>query len=567
MNKYHGTFRLTHKLIAEHGGEVICIDQRAIGRRFKLYQERPDARLNEPMYPSVVTPEGELAAEEVEIPLVIRVDISGPIEQRGDRYCGWVDGHDTIAERLIAALETSDVLCVIDSPGGAHAGLQAAVERVLLAKEKYGRRITVYADEMIGSAAYWWASAIADEIWGPKSMQVGSIGARSGHQSIAGMMKKAGIETIYFTYPGPGKVAFAPEFKLSDVGMQRGMRDVTEAGKQFLEAVSEARGIPFEDLVALNADVLSGEAAVKAKLVDGIASYEDVMNYALALASNEEPNMAKMKSETDPKTPDEARAEEEKPEKDAESESPDDTEDEADEDEDDEEDDESPAKSDEDDDDDDEDEEPPAKEKKAKKVKASVSSLQSILGLHANASQPATRSAVMAYVSLGKAVMKATSTKNPSTALGAFQALVDDAAESVKLRADLKQLKAKANQRERLDLLTKLAKADIPGYSRGELFVDKETNGKMTSEPSPVYAEMKLSTLRGLVESKLASDTPKKEANPFQPDPKLATANSSEARVELAKESKIVKGASSFSNASQDELARAASALKEAGII
>lgn len=566
MKKYRGSFRLTHTLLTEHDGEVICVDERSVGRRFRLYHERPDARLNEPLYSSTVVVDGEpVDVTEPEAPLVTRVDIRGPIEQRAEYHeCGgYCDGHDAIADRFVAALETSDVLSVIDSPGGAHAGLQEAVNRVVAAKAKYGRRITVYADEMIGSAAYWWAAAIADTIWGPESMLVGSIGARSGHQSIAGAMKKAGVETVYFTYPGPGKVAFAPEFPLSETGLQRGNRDTAAAGEQFLKAVSAARGIPFEDLYALDADVLHGPLAVKAGLVDGIASYEDVMDYALALASNEEPNMAKMKSEKDPKSPDEARAEEEKPEKDAESETPDDTEDEADEDEDDED---APSKSDEDDEDEDEDEEPPAK-KEQKKARASAGSLQSILGLHANASQPAVRSSVMSFVSLGKKVMSATNTKSPSAALGALQGLIDDAAESVKLRADLKSLKAKSNQRERLDLLTKLAKADIAGYSRGELFVDKEVSGKLVSEPSPVYSEMKLSTLRGLVESKLASDTPRKDANPFQPDPKLATSNSAEARVELAKDSKVVKGASSFSNASQDDLARSASALKEAGII
>lgn len=516
---------------------------------------------------TAVSVDGELSVEAPEAPLVTRVDIRGPIEQRAEYHeCGgYCDGHDAIADRLIAALEVSDVLLVVDSPGGAHAGLQEAINRVLIVKEKYGRRITAYADEMIGSAAYWWVAKVADTIWGPESMLVGSIGARSGHQSIAGAMKKAGVETIYFTYPGPGKVAFAPEFPLSETGLQRGNRDVTAAGEQFLKAVSEARGIPFEDLFDLDADVLHGPLAAKAGLVDGIASYEDVMDYALALASNEEPNMAKMKSEKDPKSPDEARAEEEKPESGAESESPDDTEDEdEDEDEDNEE---TPPKSDEDDEDDDEDDEPPAKENQSKKTKASAGSLQSILGLHANASQPAVRSSVMAFVYLGKKVMSATNTKSPSAALGALQGLIDDAAESVKLRADLKSLKAKSNQRERLDLLTKLAKADIPGYSRGELFVDKQVGEKLVSEPSPVYSEMKLSTLRGLVESKLASDTPRKDANPFQPDPKLATDNSAEARVELAKDSAVVKGALSFSNASQDDLARSAAALKAAGKI
>lgn len=578
-------FTLTHKLLAEHGSPVICIDDRAIGKRFRLYSERPDASMNELVSKAIrddvlgadggvvdVTPSEQIA--------FTRVTIRGPIEQRADEYCGWSDGHDAIADRMISALEAGNVLMDVDSPGGAHAGLQVAIDRVLEAKSRYGRKVVAYANEMIGSAAYWWVASVADEIYGPEAMLVGSIGARAGHQSVAGALEKAGIETTYFTWPGPGKVAFAPEMPLSELGRQRGDRDVTMAGESFAAAVSKARGISVEDIVALDADVLSGQLAVDAGLVDGIATIEEIEDYLLALAGTEGESMAKMKSAEAPKTPDEARAEEEKPEQDTESESSE-TEDEDDEPEKDseageetepeEEGDDEPEKEDEEDEDEDEEEDdvPPKKEKKAKvsAKKSASASVASLLGLHANASLPAVKSAAIAHSELARAVMSATNTKSPSEALGAFRGLVDDAAEAGKLREQNKDLKRAASYRERMDLLTKLAAADVPGYSRGELFVDEEADGKVVSKPSAVYSEMKLSTLRGLVSSKLKSGSPKKSSNPFSPSKEKAEEGKLQARVESASDSPFIAEAASRSRASRDDLARSAAALEAAGML
>ena len=209
--------------------------------------------------------------------------------------------------------------------------------------------------------------------------------------------------------------------------------------------------------------------------------------------------MAKMKSraEEQPKTPDEARAENEPEETGAESDDPekedeDDEEkpsDEAGEESEPEEEGEEPESEDEEEDEEEEDEPPPAREKKTRaSAAASPMTLSAIFGLHANASQPAIRSAALAYVNLGKRVMSATETKSPQEAIGALQGLVDDAAEVGKLRADAKQAKKRENYRERMDLLRKLAAADLPGYSRGELFVDRENDGKACIAPAPVYA-------------------------------------------------------------------------------
>lgn len=592
-------YKLTAELMTEYGGSVVCIDERALGKHYRLYAHRPDASLNRPVFRSeiesnIIAPDGnefDVSDLSEQTPALIRVDISGPIEQRaGYHDCdGWSDGHDAIEERMIAAMRTSDVLLVIDSPGGAHAGLQERIRNVVREKAVYGRRVTVYADEMIGSAAYWWAACVGDEIYGPESALIGSIGARAGHQSIAGALAREGIDTTYFVWPGPGKVAFAPELPLSDLGKQRGDRDVAAAGEAFAAAVGPRRGLTRDEIVDLDADVLTGFAAVKSKLSDGVASYDEVLAYALAWA--ESGTMKAIRAEEDPKdpkTPEQARAEEPQKPGHPEPDGDEEKHDEADEPDGDEkpsperakfcdkcgsalryadEEEEKPEEDDEADDEEKEDRavrnQPPPPEQDAR----AASSVASIFGLAANSSLPKVKATAMSYAALGRAVMKATGTKDPRTALGAFRSIVDDAAESVKNREEVKTLRAKSVKREKMDLLTKLAAANLPGYSRGELFVDREIDGKLHTSPSPVYEEMKLATLRGLVDGKLKGKSA--SASPFQPNLSAAKEAKLTAHAENIGETngQFINSVAAKSTASRETIQRSTAALESAGII
>lgn len=224
--------------------------------------------------------------------ILVRAD--GPLEQRAGYQgeCGgWSDGHDALAERLCGAFADGDVLLVADGPGGAAAGIQQSVERVLAAKAANGRRCTGYVDEMAASAHAWWMLAVCDEVFVPPAGMLGSIGARGGHLSTAGAMVKEGLVMTYFADP-PAKVALAPEFPLSEEGARRGMRDVSIAADAFRAAVCAGplgvrHGLTPEALITLGADMLTGQAAVDAGLADGVESLETVTAYALMLAESE----------------------------------------------------------------------------------------------------------------------------------------------------------------------------------------------------------------------------------------------------------------------------------------
>ena len=558
-------------------------------------------------------------------PSVTIVTVRGPLEQRAtchEQCGGWTDGHDAIAERLCAALCEGDVVLVVDSPGGAHAGLQEAIRRVQRCKADYGRRITAYADEMIGSAAYWWTACVADEIYLPEAGIVGSIGARSSHCSEAGHLAQEGVEVTYFAAPGAGKVAFAPELPLSDIGKQRGERDVWIAFEAFASAVSSARGVSRDKLIALDADALTGQAAVDAGLADGVASLDEVLEYALAMAGAEGVATSDEAAPTDdnesgvaarrmamgeqPESPEKVKKLDEEARKMAEkkmieklaakyseeldekyAEELDDEADEEEEeedkaptpkhlaDEDEDEDSEEEDKHADEDEEEDEEEAPKSERKMAggrkmmpppKKTQPPPEkqdrSVAALFGLRAGASAPAVKAAALPYVSLARAAMALTGARTIREAEGALRALADDAADAVRLRSEVRTVKAREARRERVALLRKLASANLPGYTRGDLFVDLERDGKLVSAPAPAFAEMKLGTLRGLVAAKLAN-APARTSSPWEPSRDAASRASSQASIDIA--APTVSQFSGRTHASADKLAAAAAALAQMG--
>ncbi len=542
-------------------------------------------------------------------PLLTRVDISGPLEQRAgyhDLCSGWTDGHDAIAERLCAAFASGDVLLVVDSPGGAAAGLQQAAARALKAKLHHGRRVTVYADEMIGSAAEWWTSVLGDELFLPEAGQVGSIGARGGHESIAGLLAKEGREVTYFTWPNDGKIAFAPELPLGEIGRARGTRDVSIAGEAFCAAVcGGAIGLRYkldrDAVVALGADMLTGADAVGV-LADGVATFEEVTAYALSLAemgpvksagknsarvrARGDRNMPKIKAEDEKDA--RARAEDAPGEKGPPSSKG------------------GPGSEDaagreiptkcgaagcgvENDKDAkfckgcgasmstgaadgppvESEEEAPASDPAPPKPGASAralttsASFEEILGLPAGASVPAQKAAALAWRRVIVKVEAMTGRTDPDEQVGALMAVEKDAANAGRYRAERNKLRAEGEAAERLSLAKRLVDAGEP---RGRVLVDVIKDGKRAGvKLSPMYAEMRIGILRGEVETREAQKRPR---DPFKPDEaaarEAAKAGSdtkgepTPAQIEAAKKDPVVQAIAkrSGNTLSLDELAK-----------
>lgn len=536
----------------------MCLAAEGLGRRYPLHARRPGPEINrralltatgvEWRAGSADLPSGAshvIAAVVPPKPALIRVDIVGPLDQRAgfaDQCGGWSDGHDAIAERLCAAFAEADVLLVVDSPGGAAAGLQQGAAKALAAKAKYGRRVTVWANEMIGSAAMWWACAIGDEMFTPPAGMIGSIGARGEHVDCSGALAKEGLVKTYFADP-PDKIALAPEFPLSKAGAARGSRDVKIAADAFRAAVC---GSPLglrnkltpEALIALGADMLTGNAAVAAGLCDGVASEDEVTAYALKAAetATKTSSSAQARARVETRTmtirsEEEARARAGDP--------PDDpdapevgagiptacancsvenpvaakfcmgcgqsmaT---------------KPAA--------DGDPDAPPSSKPGEQMTAtrmpSAASFAAIFGLDESASLPAQKAVALDYQQVFAVCSTLTGHRTAPGILSGLRAISKDAADTGRMRAERNKLREDTAKVERFDLCKRLVACN--GESRGRVFVDHvSTAGERTAPPSltNVYAEMRIETLRTLVADHEKGAKPR---DPFVPDPAEAEA-------------------------------------------
>ena len=174
----------------------------------------------------------------------------------------------------------------------------------------------------------------------------------------------------------------------------------------------------------------------------------------------------------------------------------------------------------------------PAKPKAAPPAmgpKASAS-IASLLGLHASASAPAIKSAILPLVALAQHAVKLTGVRDASEAVGALSALAADAAEVGTLRTKLATAQSAANARERLDLLKQLAASGA--HPRGELLEDVVEGDRVVGvRPAKLWGPgpegRTLANLRGYVRTKLASmtttasdvaPTAAAKPSPYQPD-------------------------------------------------
>lgn len=277
---------------------MLCLDRAAVGQSVRLSAARPAGydimrALRADMMPGeddAAPPSSdgpELAASGTGVAVVRTI---GCIEQRADAYeCGgWTEGYDTLCARFCEAHEAEQagaVLLVLDGPGGDVAGLEQAALRMLAAATESAKPTLVYVDEMAASAHYWIAAVLGTGgIFLPPSGRVGSIGAMSVHCDNSGANELAGLVVTYFSSPS-GKVAGNPDEALSDLATARRQGSVDEAATRFVAAISAARGLSPEAVIALDGAMLTGQAAVDAGLADGLATFEEVVALAAARAS------------------------------------------------------------------------------------------------------------------------------------------------------------------------------------------------------------------------------------------------------------------------------------------
>lgn len=202
------------------------------------------------------------------------VDIRGPLVQHTDWF--W-DSYDSITNRVSAAFASpcTAVILRIDSPGGDALGVFEAARELRALAVAARKPLIAYADGMIASAAYALACA-AEAIYVPDAGFVGSIGVVKMLLDTTAADRAMGLNFAVVA-SGSRKADSNPHVAISEGAIAETQAQVDSLAELFFALVSDLRGVPADNVRALQAALFHGQKAVSAKLADGVATFNELL--------------------------------------------------------------------------------------------------------------------------------------------------------------------------------------------------------------------------------------------------------------------------------------------------
>ena len=206
----------------------------------------------------------------------------GIVTQRGNMVDD-VSGPGTASTQqfsniLRAALQdetVSQILIDIDSPGGSVYGVAELADEIVSARAQ--KPVVAIANSLAASAAYW-IGCSASEFYVTPGGEVGSIGVWQAHQDYSKAMDEAGVKTTLIS-AGKFKVEGNPYAPLDEEAHGFMQSRVDDYYAAFTKAVAKGRGVPISQVRdgMGQGRVLGADAALASSMVDGIATFEDVV--------------------------------------------------------------------------------------------------------------------------------------------------------------------------------------------------------------------------------------------------------------------------------------------------
>jgi signal peptide peptidase SppA len=202
------------------------------------------------------------------------VTVRGPLSQYSD---WWEDSYEAIRERVEEACQQSaSVIALrIDSPGGDVAGLFDTARAIRAACDDADKKLVVHVEGQCCSAAYALA-CVADRFVASRTAEVGSIGVIAARVDESRALENMGVK-ISMIYSGDRKADGCPYTQMSDDERAEFQADIDSLAQEFFNFVSSRRGISAEEIAALEAATYRGDAALAAKLVDELGSFDEMI--------------------------------------------------------------------------------------------------------------------------------------------------------------------------------------------------------------------------------------------------------------------------------------------------
>jgi signal peptide peptidase SppA len=178
--------------------------------------------------------------------------------------------------QAVADDAVSQILLDIDSPGGSVYGVSELSDVILSARAQ--KPVVAIANSLAASAAYWVGSQ-ASEFYVTAGGEVGSIGVWQAHQDYSKAMDEAGVKTTLIS-AGKFKVEGNPYAPLDEEAQGFMQSRVDDYYASFTKAVAKGRGVPITQVREGMGQgrVLGADAALAQNMVDGIASFDQVLS-------------------------------------------------------------------------------------------------------------------------------------------------------------------------------------------------------------------------------------------------------------------------------------------------
>ena len=177
-------------------------------------------------------------------------------------------------EKALKRDDINEIVLLIDSPGGAVAGLFDSCRFIEKASKK--KKCTAYVTGMACSAAYAIATA-CDEIYMMEDAEVGSCGcyAHAVEYSDAYFEKEGFLHRVFRSKCSPKKNC---SVITDEVEAEAFQAEIDALGEKYLRYVAKRRKCAYSDALENfgKGGVLMGEKAIAAGMVDGIKTLEEL---------------------------------------------------------------------------------------------------------------------------------------------------------------------------------------------------------------------------------------------------------------------------------------------------
>jgi signal peptide peptidase SppA len=207
-------------------------------------------------------------------------DISGPGSTSTQQFT-------SVLRQMLADDAVGQILIDIDSPGGSVYGVSELASEIVKARAQ--KPVIAVANSLAASAAYW-IGCSASEFYVTPGGEVGSIGVWQAHFDYSKALEEEGVKPTLIS-AGKFKVEgnpYAPLDEQAQAFMQSRVDDYYNA---FIDAVAQGRGVSTNDVRSGMGEgrVLGADAALAGGMVDGIATFDDVLSRMQASVRGKQP--------------------------------------------------------------------------------------------------------------------------------------------------------------------------------------------------------------------------------------------------------------------------------------